>query len=149
MANYSHQHNLRGRRPAPPPPLQPIRDAWMFNNSQPPRSSEEVCLISKWSFRVFIFTNCYIFFSIEFCTQKSHESVNIHIGPDHVQLTKVNWRLKVNWKIFQEIFCKNFPIDFIVVNHVLWVNSIENIKSQLKTSKVNCKHQKSMANSKF
>ena len=45
MANYS-QHN-RGRRPAPPPPLQPIRDAWMFNNSQPPRSSEEVCLISK------------------------------------------------------------------------------------------------------
>ena len=79
MANYSHQHNLRGRRPAPPPPLQPIRDAWMFNNSQPPRSSEEVCLISKWSFRVFIFTNCYIFFSIEFCTQKSHESINIHI----------------------------------------------------------------------
>ena len=22
------------------------------------------------------------------------------LGPDHVQLTKVNWRLKVNWKIF-------------------------------------------------
>ena len=21
-------------------------------------------------------------------------------GPDHVQLSKVNWRLKVNWKIF-------------------------------------------------
>ena len=21
-------------------------------------------------------------------------------GPDHVQLTKVNWRLKVNWKFF-------------------------------------------------
>ena len=26
------------------------------------------------------------------------------IGPDHVQLTKVNWRLKVNWKNFQEFF---------------------------------------------
>ena len=23
-----------------------------------------------------------------------------HQGPDHVQLSKVNWRLKVNWKIF-------------------------------------------------
>ena len=64
-----------------------------------------------------------------------------HLGPDHVQLTKVNWRLKVNWKNFQEFFWKNFPIDFIVVNHVLWVNSIENVKSQLQTSKVNCKLQ--------
>ena len=63
------------------------------------------------------------------------------LGPDHVQLTKVNWRLKVNWKNFQEIFCKIFPIHFVVVNHVLWVNSIENIKSQLQTSKVNCKLQ--------
>ena len=40
-------------------------------------------------------------------------------GPDHVQLTKVNWRLKVNWKNFQEIFCNDFPIHFVVVNHVL------------------------------
>ena len=32
-------------------------------------------------------------------------------------------------------------IDFVVVNHVLWVNSIENVKSQLQTSKVNCKLQ--------
>ena len=58
-----------------------------------------------------------------------------------MQLTKVNWRLKVNWKNFQEIFCKIFPIHFVVVNHVLWVNSIENVKSQLQTSKVNCKLQ--------
>ena len=58
-----------------------------------------------------------------------------------MQLTKVNWRLKVNWKNFQEFFWKIFPIDFIVVNHVLWVNSIENVKSQLQTSKVNCKLQ--------
>ena len=65
----------------------------------------------------------------------------VDLGPDHVQLTKVNWRLKVNWKNFQEIFCKIFPIDFVVVNHVLWVNSIENVKSQLQTSKVNCKLQ--------
>ena len=65
----------------------------------------------------------------------------LYLGPDHVQLTKVNWRLKVNWKNFQEFFWKFFPIDFIVVNHVLWVNSIENIKSQLQTSKVNCKLQ--------
>ena len=42
-----------------------------------------------------------------------------HFGPDHVQLTKVNWRLQVNWKNFQEIFCKDFPIHFVVVNHVL------------------------------
>ena len=67
--------------------------------------------------------------------------VQWHFGPDHVQLTKVNWRLKVNWKNFQEFFCKIFPIDFVVVNHVLWVNSIENVKSQLQTSKVNCKLQ--------
>ena len=49
-----------------------------------------------------------------------------------MQLTKVNWRLKVNWKNFQEFFWKIFPIDFIVVNHVLWVNSIANNKSQLE-----------------
>ena len=66
------------------------------------------------------------------------------LGPDHVQLTKVNWRLKVNWKNFQEFFWKIFPIDFIVVNHVLWVNSIAKVISQLKTSKVNCKLQKSI-----
>ena len=42
-----------------------------------------------------------------------------NLGPDHVQLTKVNWILNVNWKKFQEIFCKIFPIDFVVVNHVL------------------------------
>ena len=41
------------------------------------------------------------------------------LGPDHVQLTKVNWRLQVNWKNFQEIICKDFPIHFVVVNHVL------------------------------
>ena len=32
-----------------------------------------------------------------------------------MQLTKVNWKLKVNWKNFQEICCKIFPIDLVVV----------------------------------
>ena len=39
--------------------------------------------------------------------------LSFFLGPDHVQLTKVNWRLKVNWKIFQEKNSKIFPIDFI------------------------------------
>ena len=50
-----------------------------------------------------------------------------------------DWK-SIGKKIFK-IFFQIFPIDFIVVNHVLWVNSIENVKSQLQTSKVNCKLQ--------
>ena len=34
------------------------------------------------------------------------------LGPDHVQLTKVNWRLKVNWKEFMKKSFQIFPIHF-------------------------------------
>ena len=44
---------------------------------------------------------------------KVNGNFKFFLGPDHVQLTKVNWRLKVNWKIFQEKNSKIFPIDFI------------------------------------
>ena len=41
-----------------------------------------------------------------------HGCTWLHIGPDHVQLTKVNWRLKVNWKIFSTKMRKYLPIHF-------------------------------------
>ena len=56
-----------------------------------------------------------------------------HIGPDHVQLTKVNWRPKVNWKNFHEKIGKFFPIHF-------------NPSESCALSKLNWKHQKSIAN---
>ena len=28
------------------------------------------------------------------------QKTSMYLGPDHVQLSKVNWRLKVNWKNF-------------------------------------------------
>ena len=34
------------------------------------------------------------------------------IGPDHVQLNKVIWRLKVNWKFFWQKFRNIFTIHF-------------------------------------
>ena len=34
------------------------------------------------------------------------------LGPDHVQLTLLNWRPKVNWKNFSTKFRKYFPIHF-------------------------------------
>ena len=35
-----------------------------------------------------------------------------HLGPDHVQLSKVFWGLKVNWKNFSTKMRKYFPIHF-------------------------------------
>ena len=34
-------------------------------------------------------------------TDKTKKWKTIYYGPDHVQLSKVNWRLKVNWENFQ------------------------------------------------
>ena len=38
--------------------------------------------------------------------------INLHLGPDHVQLSKVFWGLKVNWKHFSTKIRKYFPIYF-------------------------------------
>ena len=58
------------------------------------------------------------------------------IGPDHEQMTKVNWKLKVNWKNLQKHFCKFFQFTLLIVNHVLWVKSIAANESQLELKKV-------------
>ena len=42
-----------------------------------------------------------------------------HLGPDHVQMTKVFWRMKVNWKNFQQKFKNIFQFTLLIVNHVL------------------------------
>ena len=39
-------------------------------------------------------------------------------GPDHVQLSKVNWRLKVNWKFFDKNLEIFLQFTLLVVNHV-------------------------------
>ena len=53
-----------------------------------------------------------------------------------------------NWKwigkSYKNIFCKFFQFTLLLVNHVLWVNSIANIKSQLQTAKVNWNSHKSI-----
>ena len=66
------------------------------------------------------------------CLQKCNAMINGLLGPDHVQMTKVFWRLKVNWKNLQKYFCKFFQFTLLILNHVLWVNSIASIKSQLQ-----------------
>ena len=54
-----------------------------------------------------------------------------NLGPDHVQVN-CSWKCFVNWKCFGKIFYKNFlQFTLLVVNHVLWVNSIAVIKSHL------------------
>ena len=52
-------------------------------------------------------------------------------GPDHVQLSKVNWRLKVNWKIFWQKFRNIFAIYFTC-------------SESCGLSKVNCNQWKSI-----
>ena len=46
----------------------------------------------------------------------------VHLGPDHVQMNKVNCRLKVNWndvaQKYKKIFTIHFTILVDVVNHV-------------------------------
>ena len=46
------------------------------------------------------------------------------IGPDHVQMTKVFWRLKVNWKNLKQKFKNMFEFTLLIVNHVLRAKSI-------------------------
>ena len=64
------------------------------------------------------------------------------LGPDHVQLTLLNWRPKVNWKNFSTKFRKYFPIHFAytescALSKVNWNQhkSIGNHTSQLELTK--------------
>ena len=65
----------------------------------------------------------------------SYPMDGLDLGPDHVQLTKVNWGLKVNWENFPKKILLIFPIHFIS-------------SESCALSKLNCKHQKSIANNK-
>ena len=55
-------------------------------------------------------------FSLDFKFRSGHI---LYLGPDHVQMTKVFWRLKVNWKNFQQKFKNIFQFTLRIVNHVV------------------------------
>ena len=40
-------------------------------------------------------------------------------GPDHVQMTKVNWKLKVNWNDVAQKYKNILQFTLLLVNHVI------------------------------
>ena len=61
----------------------------------------------------------------------------LYYGPDHVQLTKVNWRLKVNSKFFLQKFRNIFTIHFTCSESCALSKLTHDLPT---TSKVNCKN---------
>ena len=95
----------------------------VFCSLSGPKSGPKTCLIEVNAIFLHTLIMHYIF---------NYSPVWTDIGPDHVQMTKVNWKLKVNWKNLQKHFCKFFQFTLLIVNHVLWVKSIAANESQLE-----------------
>ena len=64
-------------------------------------------IFRKYTFHIFFGSSLQSFFVFHLKKNMLLEVGTTYIGLDHVQMTKVNWRLKVNWKNLQKYFLFN------------------------------------------